>query len=127
MSDSLVLSGGIVVYVINKKSSTFYYSENSTWLLDDWYNNIEDGSYFNFLAQFKLDIFLYSNEELKNNLPQLLINFDEKTVINNYYDQALEDRIPEFWSGIWIEGTDDFLNLIPVEDRYWEFKKNRES
>ncbi|WP_103068642.1 hypothetical protein [Aquimarina sediminis] len=126
MNDNLILSGGIVVYIIKNGNGAFYYSENSTWLLDDWDREINDKSYFEFIAKFELDLSLYTIDLLKNNLPQLLIDFDNKELVNNYYDQALEDRVPEIWKGVWIEDIKVFLDLIPQEQRYWE-SMNEES
>ncbi|TPN89226.1 hypothetical protein [Aquimarina algicola] len=126
MSNNLTLSGGIVAYVIKEGNGFFYYSENSTWLLDDWEREINDKSYFKFLTQFELDVPLYATNVLKNNLPQVLIDFDNKRLINNYYDQALEDRVPRLWNGTWVEDINSFLDLIPKEQRYWE-STNEES
>ncbi len=126
MSNNLILSGGIVVYVIKEGNGFFYYSENTTWLLDDWEREINDKSYFEFIAKFELNVSLYTTDVLKNNLPQVLIDFDNKILINNYYDQALEDRVPRLWNGTWIEDINSFLDLIPEEQRYWE-STNKES
>ncbi len=121
----MILEGGIVAYIIKGNKGLFYYSENSTWSLNDWKKEIDDESYFEYINKFELDFSVYSLEVLRNNLPQLLIDFDKKKLVNNYYDQALEDRVPELWKGTWLENTNDFLNLIPEEKKYWkEFNKN---
>ena len=114
------LTGGIVVYVLKDNNPFYYYAENSVWLLDDWHRQIEDMSYWEYIAKFKIDIAALPFEFLANNLPKLILNFDQKILLNNYFDQAFEDRIPEGWKGIWMENTAEFLKMISVQNRYWD-------
>lgn len=121
--------GGIYVLIKNKNKYDYYYGENSWWLVDDWENRI-DKDYFILIEECKIEyldlkesiVWAFENfglEYIGRKLPQLLINFDEKKLYNNFYDQALEDRVPANWEGIFIENSFDFLEKIPVECRYW--------
>lgn len=114
------LTGGIMVYALIDNNPSYYYAENSVWLLDDWHRQISDMSYWEYIAKFKIDFTTLPFEFLAKNLPQLILDFDQKILINNYFDQAFEDRIPEGWQGIWMENTTEFLNMIPVQKRYWD-------
>ena len=58
------LTGGIVVYVLKDNNPFYYYAENSVWLLDDWHRQIEDMSYWEYIAKFKIDILVLINDVL---------------------------------------------------------------
>lgn len=114
------LTGGIIAYVMKDNKPTYYYAENSVWLLDDWHRQIIDMTYWMHIAEFKVDIPTLPFDFLAKNLPKLILDFDQKILINNYFDQAFEDRIPEGWQGVWMEHASEFLNRIPVQNRYWD-------
>ena len=129
------LQGGIFALVISKGKCKFYFSENSMFLIDDWESEILNEKYFVELSKYETPIeeIIVSINELKEQLtsdevekiiywkmPRLIINFDNKELINNYYEQALENRIPGNWKGKFIEDKDEFLKLIPKEMTYWK-------
>ncbi|WP_158974301.1 hypothetical protein [Cellulophaga sp. L1A9] len=129
------LQGGIFVLVKRNETLKYYFSENSMFLIDDWESEIINGTYFDELNKYEIpfDKIYLSIKFLKNDMtteefdkminwkmPQLIIDFDKKKLINNFYDQALEDRIPENWDGSFIENRNDFLQLIPEKMNYWK-------
>ncbi|MEM6770989.1 MAG: hypothetical protein AAF597_10425 [Bacteroidota bacterium] len=52
--------------------------------------------------------------------PEVLLNLDEKTLISNYFDQALERRLPIGWQGQFFEEQNEFLSYVPIPYRFWE-------
>ena len=114
------LTGGIVVYTVSNNQETYYYGENSWWLIDDWIDRIRQGVYFEYLEKLKINPWSFSNESKQRYLPQLIIDFDNHLLINNFYDQALESRVPADWQGVWVEDQAAFLQHIPLSARFWE-------
>lgn len=114
--------GGILVAVKTNNVVSFYYGDNSWWLMDDWESNILNGSYFNEIEPLIVEFHeLKINTVSSNNyLPSFYMDFDNKAIYNNFYDQALETRIIEGWSGFFIENKNEFLFLIPKEFHYWD-------
>jgi hypothetical protein len=122
----------IIVYVEKNKQSFFCYSDKTEWIVESWFGHIYpfqgtlEDTYFEYIKQFKV-----STEELKSayqtvhlsqdlyqiygNLPSIYIDFDQKLFLSRYYDQALESRMIEGWTGKY----QTFFDLIPEEDRYW--------
>ena len=39
------LSGGILVLIINRGRGSYYFGDNSYWLLDDWEPEVAAGTY----------------------------------------------------------------------------------
>jgi hypothetical protein len=105
-----------------------YFGENSWWLLDDWENDILKNNYLQEIEHLKIEFESihnaykteYSDLEKSNYLPSLYIDFDNKELYSNFFDQALENRIIEGWKGIFIENQNQFLELIPENCRYWK-------
>jgi len=129
-----VLKGGSFALFIRENKPHYYYAENSWYLVDDWNFEIENGEYFELIKKHKVEYSLLESaiELLKNKyeqnlwakklnwkLPTLTINFDKKRLISNYFDQALENRVPTNWEGKYISNKEEFLNLIPNEFKYW--------
>lgn len=119
MNDQKKLSGGILVLIIKDHKRSYYYGDNSFWLLDDWEPEVSTGTYTDELTSLKVNPEEWSSEVLEKYQPELIINLDDKLLLSNYYDQALETRIPSDWEGRWIESQDDFMKQISVEDRFW--------
>jgi hypothetical protein len=123
--------GGIFVVIKLDNKLSIYFGENSWWLLDDWENDIFSNTYLQEIESLKIE-FENINEAYKteganlvrssfnNYLPSLYIDFDNKKLYSNYFDQAIENRISEGWKGFFIENQNKFLELIPKEGRYWE-------
>ncbi|MEL6971743.1 MAG: hypothetical protein AAFZ63_02630 [Bacteroidota bacterium] len=114
------LTGGILVCIIKNGKPIFHYGENSFWLLDDWAVEIANGTYLDEIENLRVDTSQWTAQHSSKYLPELLINLDTKTLLNNYYDQALEQRVTSDWNGKWIENQDDFLVHIPTSARFWE-------
>lgn len=123
-------SGIFAVIKIDHKLS-IYYGENSLWLLDDWENDILNNNYLHQIESLKIEFEninkAYKTESsnlirtsFNNYLPSLYIDFVNKELYSNYFDQAIENRIIEGWKGYFIENQNKFLELIPKECRYWE-------
>lgn len=122
---------GIFVVIKLDNKLCIYFGENSWWLLDDWENDIFSNTYLQEIESLKIE-FENINEAYKteganllrssfnNYLPSLYIDFDNKELYSNYFDQAIENRISEGWKGFFIENQNKFLELIPKEGRYWE-------
>lgn len=108
-----------MTYIIIDKTGNYYYGENSYWLLDDWSDEVNSGEYLKIVDELKIDPSLLPKKFLLKNNPQLIIDFDEFKLYNNYYDQALENRVPHNWEGIWIEDSNAFLNRISTYKKYW--------
>lgn len=119
MKDQKELSGGILVLLIKDGQGGYYFGENSFWLLDDWESEVSEGTYINKLASLKVDPKEWPNSFLVKYRPELIINLDQKMLTSNYYDQALERRVPNGWEGRWIESGDVFLEHIRLQDRFW--------
>lgn len=120
MNEQNKLSGGILVLIINDGKGLYYYGDNSYWLLDDWEPEVSAGTYIHELTRLRVSPEEWSSELLEKFRPELIINLDSKLLISNYYDQALETRIPSGWEGCWIENQDDFMNQVPAKNRFWE-------
>lgn len=114
------LSGGILVLIINRGQGSYYFGDNSYWLLDDWEPEVAAGTYLGKLDSMKVYPMKWPSSFLKKYRPELIINLDQKMLLSNYYDQALENRVPHDWEGRWIENKEDFIKHIPIQDRYWE-------
>jgi len=107
---------------------SLYFGENSWWLLDDWENDILKNNYLQEIEHLKIELesiynaykTAYSDLEKSNYLPSLYIDFDNKELYNNFFDQALENRIIEGWKGFFIENKTQFLELVPENCRYWK-------
>lgn len=49
-------------------------------------------------------------------IPSLLVNFDDKTLFSLFPEPAsFEKFVPMGWQGVY----DDFLNIVPNQERYW--------
>jgi hypothetical protein len=120
MSAKNELTGGILVCITHKGETSFYYGENSCWLLDDWSTEVANGTYLQEMESQKVDISQWPETYLRKYLPELIIDLDRKILRSNYYDQALERRIPGDWQGIWVEDLQDFLAYLPASARLWE-------
>lgn len=123
--------GGIFVVIKLDNKLSIYYGENSWWLLDDWEYNIFNNNYLQEIEYLKIEFEninkAYKTEGINlvktpfnNYLPSLYIDFDNKELYSNYFDQVIENRIIEGWKGFFIENRNKFLELIPKEYRYWE-------
>jgi hypothetical protein len=128
----------IVVYAYKNGKSHYFFSDKEYWILVYWngYVDIPNGStledeYFNFITPFIVALdelekeskrlyVLGDTEKIEANKPKLFVDFDKKIFLSMYYDQALENRLIEGWTGKYT----DFLNLIPPNDRYWEVDTN---
>ncbi|MFD2939033.1 hypothetical protein [Flavobacterium notoginsengisoli] len=120
---------GIFVIIKLDNKASIYFGENSWWLLEDWENDILNNTYLQEIKPLKIE---FENTSYKNDfsnlvkssynnyLPSLYIDFDNKELYSNYFDQAIENRIMEGWKGSFIENQDKFLELIPKEVRYWK-------
>lgn len=106
--------------IIEGNKGAYYYGDNSFWLLDDWEPEVKAATYTNELASLKVNPEEWSSELLEKHRPELIINLDEKLLLSNYYDQALETRIPSDWEGRWIESQNDFMEQVSTKDRFWE-------
>ncbi|WP_286967426.1 DUF1033 family protein [Flavobacterium sp. UBA4854] len=119
---------GIFAVVKLDGKLSLYFGENSWWLLDDWENDILNANYFQEIESLKIEFETihnafkteYSDLEKSTYLPSLYIDFDHKELYNNFFDQALENRIIEGWKGIFIENKNQFLEMIPENCRYWK-------
>lgn len=123
--------GGIFVIIKLDNKASIYFGENSWWLLEDWENDILNNTYLQEIEPLKIEFenvnTAYETEfsnlvksSNNNYLPSLYIDFDDKELYSNYFDQAIENRIMEGWKGSFIENQDKFLELIPKEVRYWK-------
>ncbi|KKI89761.1 hypothetical protein WQ54_24780 [Bacillus sp. SA1-12] len=55
-------------------------------------------------------------DEIDKYKPSLFVNFDTETLISNFPEPAsFENYIPDHWKGLY----KDFLEDIPVDERYW--------
>ena len=130
-----ILTGGTFALIIKDDKQKYAYADNSVYLIDSWYSDVIDGKYFEMLKEYQITFEVLRKsvliikaktnaEEFKKamnwNLPSMIIDFDKQKFINNYPDQALENRIPEIWNGEYISDRDNFLELIPYELRYWK-------
>ena len=125
-------------WVFVKKNGAFscYHAEVEYWIQESWYSYVGakeghiDALYFQFIQQFKVDLdelkkayaLLVEGERTKQNvlalygnLPSVYIDFDKRLFINHFYDQVLEKRVIEGWTGRY----ENFLDNIPLEFRYW--------
>lgn len=109
-----------MVYTIRANQEAYYYGENSWWLIDGWSERIRQGVYFEYIEKLKINPWSFSSECKQRHLPQLIIDFDKQLLINNFYDQALESRVPADWQGVWVADQPTFLTHIPVSARFWE-------
>ena len=139
-------SGGYYVLIKNSQKYDYYFGGSVCWLMDWWLedmavNNeayietIQKNAIEDDIAFFKLSLMELKKAviEIKNHLkvgedlmyitwfklPNIIIDFDTKTLYNNVYDYAFEDKIPTDWQGIFIENKIDFLELIPTDIKYW--------
>ena len=107
---------------------SLYFGENSWWLLDDWENDILNNNYLQEIEHLKIEFesihnaYKTENSDLEKNnyLPSLYIDFDNRELYSNFFDQALENRIIKGWKGVFIENQSQFLDLIPENCRYWK-------
>ncbi|AWK05283.1 hypothetical protein HYN56_13980 [Flavobacterium crocinum] len=122
--------GGIFVIIKLDNKASIYFGENCWWLLDDWENDILNNTYLQEIEPLKIEFenvnAAYETEfsnlvktTYNNYLPSLYIDFDNKELYSNYFDQAIENRIMKEWKGSFIENQDNFLELIPKEVKYW--------
>jgi len=123
--------GGIFVVIKLDNKLSIYFGENSWWLLDDWENDIFNNIYLEEIESLKIEFEsinkAYKTEfsnlatsSFNNYVPSLYIDFDNKELYSNYFDQVLENRIIEGWKGFFIENQNKFLELIPKECAYWK-------
>lgn len=122
---------GIFAIIRLDNKASIYFGENSWWLLDDWENDILNNTYLQEIEPLKIEFedinTAYKTEfynlvktTYNNYLPSLYIDFDNKALYSNYFDQAIENRIIEGWKGSFIENQEKFLELIPKEVKYWK-------
>lgn len=116
--------GGILVAIKTKNIVSFYYGDNSWWLLDDWESDILNGKYFSEINPLKIEFneLKLNDFRLNDFLPSLYIDFDDKVIYNSFYDQALETRVIDGWLGVFIDNKNELLKLIPQEFQYWDDK-----
>jgi len=111
--------GGVFAVIKVNNIVSFYYGDNSWWLIDDWEREILNDTYFNEISPLKIEFFNlknayrteclnHSNEFCSSYLPSLYVDFDNKELYNNFYDQALENRVIEGWKGFFIENKKRF-------------------
>jgi hypothetical protein len=124
----------IVVYAIKDGIGCYLFSDKEFWIVAYWYGYVDvpigttlEESYSAFVSQFLVTITDLKNEARKRfqenkvevvllNKPQLYVDFDQKILLSQYYDQALENRMIAGWKGSFVS----FEKLIPPADRYWE-------
>ena len=120
MSKKNNLTGGILVCVIHDGVIKYHYGENSYWLLDDWEYEIVNGGYLKEIDSLRVTKGGWPEVYRKKYLPKVIVDLDNKVLRNNYYDQAIERRVPSGWEGYWIENQEEFLEYIPSGARFWE-------
>ena len=125
---------GNLIAFVQKGNEKFYCLAEVEYWIGEWWNGYVDNKegllevlYFNYIKQFKLEYselkFAYYNLielgnkfKLEGNKPSLFIDFEEKLFVSNFYDQALERRLPKDWIGKYGGVYDN----IPKKFRYWE-------
>lgn len=129
------------IVVLVKKDDSFYYffSDKEFWIVEYWdayvtpsgESTLEE-KYFRFLQPFAVSYeelrdeaerqFLKGNEEkVRLNKPSLLVDFDHRLLRSQFYDQALENRLPNNWEGRF----EFFEDNIPRELVYWQIDHPR--
>lgn len=125
-----------LIAFVQKGNEQFYcLAEVEYWIVEWWdgYVDLSNGSledlYFEYLNRFKLNYCelreaygklrdLGEQFKLDGNKPSLFIDFDRKVLLSNFYDQALEKRIPNDWEGVFGKVEES----IPEKYKYWKTK-----
>lgn len=128
------LTSGNMALIKRSNNYEYCFADNSMYLIDDWESDIKSGRYFIEISKYIIPIDLIKSSviDLKNSeieddfrqilfwkLPCIFIDFDTQLILNNFYDQAIENRIPDYWKGKFIELKDDFLITIPQQLKFW--------
>ncbi|MFL0066076.1 hypothetical protein [Tenacibaculum maritimum] len=131
---------GVIAFIKFKSESFYCMADVEYWLGDSWFLYLEDKSnveekYFEYIKkEFRVDcsdLQLYFSDVFKSGdeydiayrKPLLYIDFEERLFVSYYYEQDLEDRVLDNWTGKYSEVYD----LIPKEYRYWESIQNIKS
>jgi len=126
-------SGELIAFVKLNTNSYYCIAPVEFWI-GHWWNGYVDLSqgnleelYFDYLSKFRIDYLALKAgyEELKRigdefaiegNKPKLYIDFGDKYLASIFYEQSLEDKIPEKWEGVF----GDVEAHIPNEYHYWK-------
>ncbi len=126
-------STGNLIAFIKKGKEEYYCLAKIEYWIGEWWNGYVDLSkdsleelYFEYLNQFKIDFIelkdAYSQLiktgnkfKIEGNKPSLFIDFELKLLVSNFYDQSLENRVADNWTGKYGE----VLQYIPEEYKYW--------
>lgn len=124
------------VIVLVKKDGNYYYyfSDKEFWIVEYWDGYVSTNGetsieelYFTFIQPFLVDIdelkdearkrFSEGDEEVvRLNKPKIYVDFDERLFLSQFFDQALETRLPNTWKGKF----ENFDEEIPIGLTYWK-------
>ena len=124
---------GILIAFIKFNEDAFYCMAGvEYWIAEYWdgYVNLNQGTleelYFEYLKKFELNYPELSEEykklpqndsfNLEGNKPKIYIDFNEKYFRSYFFEQELERRVPNDWTGEYGVVTE----LIPDEFNYWK-------
>ncbi len=124
---------GILIAFIKFNEDAFYcMADVEYWIAEYWdgYVNLNQGTleelYFEYLKKFELNYPELSEEykklpqndsfNLEGNKPKIYIDFNEKYFRSYFFEQELERRVPNDWTGEYGVVTE----LIPDEFNYWK-------
>ena len=139
----------IVVGTINKGLFQWYVTEKEVWFLDavDWAEGfgeeasqeesdivdaLVEGNSQPFLRTIEgfevnkddlkscLDITAIDSLDRDASLPVLLVDFDQKQLVNSFYEPSgtFDQYVPDGWNGVYL-GADELMHMIPEAERYW--------
>lgn len=126
---------GIIALIKRNETFEFNALDSSHCVLEDNVAAIENGEYFNWITESKLDYELMqkdflelrklNNKELLEKYliwerPNIFIDFDDNFLVNYYPDRLFERMVPKDWKSIYVKNFEEFVKFIPQELRYWE-------
>ena len=125
----------LVVLVKKDANYSLYFGPREDWILDHFSSfDSFDEMYFNHIQKYKVDFDVmkenyslieegedFSKNELQSYfVPLIIIDFDKREYLSNFYEQALEIRMVGDWKGFFIEDQNEFLNHVPFDFNYWD-------
>ncbi len=126
-------SVGVLIAYLKLGDESFYaMAAVEYWAGTSWFGYVDaekgaiDEQYFEYLRRFRLDyddlrsayhelIELNDEFDLATNKPMLFIDFGTKHFASCFFEQELEERVPEGWTG----EDRNVEALIPEAQRYW--------
>lgn len=126
---------GIIALIKKNGKYEFNALDSSYCVLEDYAKEIENGEFFNWIRETQLDYELMQKDfaEVRNSnnkellekyliweKPNIYIDFDNKILINNYFDRAFEKMTLPNWTSEYEEAFDVFEKNIPKGLKYWK-------